>query len=131
MRLAPNLHRVGNDIVAVYLVDTPDGVTVIDAGLAGQYADFIAELAAMGRSVDDVRGVVLTHGDTDHIGFGTDMSLGTYPEHHADPWGMAEFPDIAADYNKHVTADQRSPSHSASARTRFPPGWITKKFPPA
>jgi len=69
MRLAPNLHRVGNDIVAVYLVDTPDGVTVIDAGLAGQYADFIAELAAMGRSVDDVRGVVLTHGDTDHIGF--------------------------------------------------------------
>ena len=69
MRLAPNLHRVGNDIVAVYLVDTPDGVTVIDAGLAGQYSDFFAELAAMGRSVDDVRGVVLTHGDTDHIGF--------------------------------------------------------------
>ena len=23
----------------------------------------------MGRSLDDVRGVVLTHGDTDHIGF--------------------------------------------------------------
>ena len=23
----------------------------------------------MGRSLDDVRGVVLTHGDTDHVGF--------------------------------------------------------------
>ena len=69
MQLRPHLHRVGNDIVAVYLVDTPDGVTVIDAGLAGQWTDFTAELAAMGRSVDDVRGVVLTHGDSDHIGF--------------------------------------------------------------
>jgi len=69
MRLGPSLHRVGNDLVAVYLVDTPDGVTVIDAGLAGQWNDFTAELAAMGRSLDDVRGVVLTHGDSDHIGF--------------------------------------------------------------
>ena len=69
MRLGPSLHRVGNDIVAVYLVDTPDGVTVIDAGLAGQWKDFTTELAAMGRSLDDVRGVVLTHGDSDHIGF--------------------------------------------------------------
>jgi len=69
MQLAPSLHRIGNDIVAVYLVDAPEGVTVIDAGLSGQYPELLAELAAMGRSIDDVRGVVLTHGDTDHIGF--------------------------------------------------------------
>ncbi|HEY1105014.1 MAG TPA: MBL fold metallo-hydrolase [Agromyces sp.] len=69
MQLAPSLHRIGNDIVAVYLIDAPDGVTVIDAGLAGQYPELLAELETMGRSIDDVRGVVLTHGDTDHIGF--------------------------------------------------------------
>ncbi|WP_448809601.1 MBL fold metallo-hydrolase [Agromyces bauzanensis] len=69
MKLGPALHRIGNDIVAVYLVDTPDGITIIDAGLAGQWNDLLAELAAMGRTLDDVRGVVLTHGDTDHIGF--------------------------------------------------------------
>ena len=69
MRLAPSLHRVGNDIVAVYLVDSPAGVTIIDAGLAGQWKELLAELAAMGRSLGDVRGVVLTHGDSDHIGF--------------------------------------------------------------
>ena len=69
MQLAPSLHRIGNDVVAVYLVDTPQGVTVIDAGLAGQWKEFTTELAGMGRSVDDVRGVVLTHGDSDHIGF--------------------------------------------------------------
>jgi glyoxylase-like metal-dependent hydrolase (beta-lactamase superfamily II) len=69
MQLAPSLHRIGNDVVAVYLVDPPEGVTVIDAGLAGQWKEFTTELAGMGRSVDDVRGVVLTHGDSDHIGF--------------------------------------------------------------
>ena len=69
MKLGPSLHRIGSDIVAVYLVDAPEGVTVIDAGLAGQWNELVAELGAMGRSLDDVRGVVLTHGDTDHIGF--------------------------------------------------------------
>jgi glyoxylase-like metal-dependent hydrolase (beta-lactamase superfamily II) len=69
MKLGPHLHRVGNDIVAAYLVDTGEGVTVIDAGLPGHWHDLNAELASMGRSLDDVRGVILTHGDSDHIGF--------------------------------------------------------------
>jgi glyoxylase-like metal-dependent hydrolase (beta-lactamase superfamily II) len=69
MRLGPHLHRIGNDIVAAYLVDTDDGVTIIDAGLAGHWNDLNSELTSMGRSLDDVRGLVLTHGDTDHIGF--------------------------------------------------------------
>lgn len=69
MELAPNLHRIGNDIVAVYLVDSPEGVTVIDAGLAGHWRELVTELGVMGRTLGDVRGVILTHGDTDHIGF--------------------------------------------------------------
>lgn len=69
MELAQNLHRIGNDIVAVYLVDTPEGITVIDAGLAGHWRELVDELRVMGRSLDDVRGVILTHGDSDHIGF--------------------------------------------------------------
>jgi glyoxylase-like metal-dependent hydrolase (beta-lactamase superfamily II) len=69
MKLGPHLHRIGNDIVAAYLVDTEEGITVIDAGLPGHWRDFRAELAAMGRTVEDVRGVILTHGDSDHLGF--------------------------------------------------------------
>lgn len=69
MRLGPHLHRIGNDIVAAYLVDTDEGVTVIDAGLPGHWRDLTAELASMGRSLADVRGVILTHGDSDHLGF--------------------------------------------------------------
>ena len=69
MQLAPGLHRVGNDIVAAYLIADDHGLTLIDAGIAGQYADLLRELRSMGREVSDIRGIVLTHGDTDHIGY--------------------------------------------------------------
>lgn len=69
MKLGPNLRRIGNDVVAAYLVETADGITVIDAGMPGHWKDFQAELLDMGRAVDDVRGLILTHGDSDHVGF--------------------------------------------------------------
>jgi glyoxylase-like metal-dependent hydrolase (beta-lactamase superfamily II) len=69
MKLGPHLHRLGNDLVACYLVDTDEGITLVDAGLPGHWHDLQRELQALGRSVDDIRGLVLTHGDSDHLGF--------------------------------------------------------------
>lgn len=69
MELAPGLRRIGNDIIAVHLVVTDEGLTLIDAGLRGHYADLQRELAAIGRPISDIKGIVLTHGDTDHTGF--------------------------------------------------------------
>ena len=69
MKLAPGLHRIGNDIVAAYLVVTDDGLTLVDAGVSGQWSELAAELIALGRDVTDIRGVVLTHGDSDHVGY--------------------------------------------------------------
>jgi glyoxylase-like metal-dependent hydrolase (beta-lactamase superfamily II) len=69
MKLAPSLHRVGSDLVNSYLVEEAGLLTLIDAGLSGQWKDLVSELSAMGRSLDDIRGVVLTHGDSDHVGF--------------------------------------------------------------
>ncbi|CAN7346029.1 MBL fold metallo-hydrolase [Microbacterium sp. LjRoot45] len=69
MQLAPGLHRIGNDIVAAYAIVTDGGVTLVDAGLPGMWADLRAELASLGRSLSDIRGVILTHGDSDHVGF--------------------------------------------------------------
>ena len=69
MKLAPHLHRLGNDIVASYLIDLPDGITLVDAGLPGHWKDLQRELEVIGRPLSDVRGLVLTHGDSDHIGF--------------------------------------------------------------
>jgi glyoxylase-like metal-dependent hydrolase (beta-lactamase superfamily II) len=69
MELTPSLHRIGNDIVAAYLVVTPEGVTVIDAALAGHWRDLLTELKSIDRTLADVKGVILTHGDSDHVGF--------------------------------------------------------------
>ncbi|MBF9066999.1 MBL fold metallo-hydrolase [Streptacidiphilus fuscans] len=69
MKLAPHLHRLGNDVVACYLIDTPEGITLIDAGLPGHWHDLQRELKSLGKTPADIRGLVLTHGDADHIGF--------------------------------------------------------------
>jgi glyoxylase-like metal-dependent hydrolase (beta-lactamase superfamily II) len=69
MQIKPSLHRLGSSLVNSYLVEEGGQVTIFDAGLPGYWRDLPAELAAMGRSLGDVRAVVLTHGDTDHVGF--------------------------------------------------------------
>jgi glyoxylase-like metal-dependent hydrolase (beta-lactamase superfamily II) len=74
VKIAENLHRIGSDIVNSYLVVDADGVTVIDAGLPRYWRLLEAELAGIGRSLDDVRALILTHGDTDHIGFAARLS---------------------------------------------------------
>jgi glyoxylase-like metal-dependent hydrolase (beta-lactamase superfamily II) len=70
MLLAPSLHRLGtSSLVNSYLIEEADQLTVIDTGLPGLWKDLLAELRAMGRSLSDIRAVLLTHGDVDHIGF--------------------------------------------------------------
>jgi glyoxylase-like metal-dependent hydrolase (beta-lactamase superfamily II) len=69
MEVAPGIRRIGSGLANVYLVEEAGAVTIIDAGVPGYWRALPAELAAMGRSLDDVRAVVLTHAHTDHIGF--------------------------------------------------------------
>lgn len=56
-------------MVNVYLVEDASGVTLIDAGIPGQWKDLLYELESMNRVIGDIRGVILTHADSDHTGF--------------------------------------------------------------
>lgn len=67
--VAPRIRRIGREMVNAYLVEDGADVVVIDAGLPGYWGDFLAELAAIGRTPADIREVLLTHGHPDHIGF--------------------------------------------------------------
>ncbi|MFE6997378.1 MBL fold metallo-hydrolase [Microbacterium sp. NPDC057659] len=60
--------RIGDDLVAMHAVLTDTGVTLVDAGLPGDRKALESALRAAGRELSDIRGVVLTHGDSDHIG---------------------------------------------------------------
>ncbi len=59
--------------------------------------------------IDHIDHVVQLLSSTDNLGVGTDMSLGTYPDHEYDPWGEPAYKDVTGIYNQHVTSNIRSP----------------------
>jgi glyoxylase-like metal-dependent hydrolase (beta-lactamase superfamily II) len=73
MEIAKGLHRIGSDTVNSYLVVDEGGVTIIDAGLPRYWRLLNAELARLGLTLGDVRALILTHGDSDHIGFAAQL----------------------------------------------------------
>ena len=64
----PGVHRLGSALVNWYLVEDEGRLTAIDAGLPGFKRQLEAYLESLGRRLDDVEAVVLTHSDSDHTG---------------------------------------------------------------
>ncbi|MCW5849901.1 MAG: MBL fold metallo-hydrolase [Anaerolineae bacterium] len=52
----------------VYLVEDPDGLTIIDTGLELAAARVLKQLEQAGRKPGDVKRILVTHGHPDHIG---------------------------------------------------------------
>ena len=67
-QVAPGVHRLGDRSVNFYLIENPDGLILIDAGLPAHREQLSGQLASLGRSPTDVRAVLLTHGHLDHTG---------------------------------------------------------------
>jgi glyoxylase-like metal-dependent hydrolase (beta-lactamase superfamily II) len=71
--LADGVVRLGTPIVNWYLVADDSGVTMVDSGVQGFMPQLEPGLELLGRSVEDLRAIVLTHGDADHVGVATRM----------------------------------------------------------
>jgi glyoxylase-like metal-dependent hydrolase (beta-lactamase superfamily II) len=70
MEVAPGIRRIGTDSkINSYLIEEGGRVTIVDAGVSGLYRDLPSELASMGRTIEDVDALVLTHGHSDHVGY--------------------------------------------------------------
>ena len=67
--VADRVHRLSHAHVNCYLIEDRDGVTLVDAGLPGMWSLMLDTLRGIGRTPDDVRALVLTHGHFDHVGF--------------------------------------------------------------
>ena len=58
--------------------------------------------------------------DSYNRAFSTDLSLGTYPHHAADPWGDAVYPNPSAKYGRVVTTDIRSERRMVAGFDDYP-----------
>jgi glyoxylase-like metal-dependent hydrolase (beta-lactamase superfamily II) len=67
-QVAPGVHRLGDHAVNFYLIEDPDGFVLVDAGAPAHLKQLRTLLAGLGRSVADIRAVLLTHGHPDHTG---------------------------------------------------------------
>ena len=65
---APGVHRLSNVYTNWYLLEAGGRLTVLDAGLPGDWRAFSAALARLGHSPDDVDAVLVTHHHPDHAG---------------------------------------------------------------
>jgi glyoxylase-like metal-dependent hydrolase (beta-lactamase superfamily II) len=67
-QVADSVYRLGTDWVGWYLCAVDGAVTVVDCGFSGYYEQLPAALSELGRPLDAVAAVVLTHYHSDHVG---------------------------------------------------------------
>lgn len=68
MEVTPGVHRFGDGHVNWWAVEQGQRLTLIDSGLRGGWKAVPGALQSIGRSVEDVEAVLLTHAHPDHTG---------------------------------------------------------------
>ncbi len=67
--IAPNLYSFDHLIAGrVYLIDDPDGLTIIDGSILRSTPAILSQITASGRKLTDIRRILLTHAHPDHVG---------------------------------------------------------------
>lgn len=66
-QLIQDLHII-RGLVNVYILETADGLAVLDTGFPDSVPKILDGVRALGRRPNDVRHIVLTHAHPDHIG---------------------------------------------------------------
>jgi len=67
--VVPGVHVISHGHTNCYVVEGEGGVTLVDAAFPATWAAVRQCLADLGLSACDVRGLVITHGHFDHVGF--------------------------------------------------------------
>ena len=83
-RIYGNVYYVGDSWVCVHIVDTGDGLLMIDAGNCGATDMLIHAIWSAGFNPADIKWIILSHGHVDHVGgvnfmrkmFGSKIYLG-------------------------------------------------------
>ncbi|MBG6237361.1 glyoxylase-like metal-dependent hydrolase (beta-lactamase superfamily II) [Mycetocola sp. CAN_C7] len=90
--VAPGIHRLEHAYVNCYLIEDAGSITIIDAAFPSTWSHVLTALGEIGRSLVDVKALVLTHAHFDHVGF----AARAVAETHAPVWVHPEDRRLAA-----------------------------------
>jgi glyoxylase-like metal-dependent hydrolase (beta-lactamase superfamily II) len=68
VKILDNVFGVPGVVANPYIIVDADGLTVIDAGLPRSEKKILAYVAGLGRQAEDIKRIIITHADFDHIG---------------------------------------------------------------
>ena len=66
--IIPGLHAIDGGNVNAFLLDAPEGLTLVDAGLPTSEGRIVDGIRGLGKSPADLRHILLTHAHPDHVG---------------------------------------------------------------
>ena len=67
-KLAPHMYYIGNTWVGCFLIDTGDGLLLIDTAIFECTYDVLQNIYTLGYNPKDIKNILLTHCHVDHIG---------------------------------------------------------------
>jgi glyoxylase-like metal-dependent hydrolase (beta-lactamase superfamily II) len=76
-RFADGVHRFGDGIVNWYLIEDGGELTVIDTAWPRSWPQVERAVSSIGRVVEDIRAILLSHGHGDHMGAAQDAHEAT------------------------------------------------------
>ncbi len=68
MKIIDNVFIVPNVVANPYIILDEDGITVIDTGLPRSEKKILAYIAGLGKQARDIKRIIITHADLDHVG---------------------------------------------------------------
>ncbi len=68
MKITENIYVVPDVVANPYIIVDSDGLTIIDVGIPGKDKKILTYIASLGKSAQDVKRIILTHSDLDHVG---------------------------------------------------------------
>ncbi|MGA8046579.1 MAG: MBL fold metallo-hydrolase [Dermatophilaceae bacterium] len=83
MEIVSGIHLIPHWMVNCYLIVEPDGVTLIDAGISER--SVLKYLEGLGRPLTDLKRIIITHADPDHVGALADLAAASGAQIYASP----------------------------------------------
>ena len=69
MQVAEGVHRLTAGVCNFYLIEDGGKLVLVDAGAPRDWALLVRTLATLGRGLEDLEAVLITHAHSDHTGF--------------------------------------------------------------